>query len=198
MTIKKTKTNKFKIHKGGSYVKQRITNLEKKATSLNFKPQGQGIAKFGKLFDERSPEDIKKDNNTHTRNEDLFFREIGRPITNYNKNSRSVWETKYLDRVDKYIDKTNKASGLSRYQLLKRGQRRMNNNLYKTRAILERTQNPNWKLDNRNNKFDRMFTMTRKQLKKIQNNPDEYLKNPNNFMQNTQDKNVPSSYIGRI
>jgi len=78
----------------------------------------------------------------------------------------------------------------------------MNNNLYKTRATLEKEKSMDngytgWNPSNRNNKFDRMFTMTKKQLKHIRNNPRDYLENPDNYMQEPENmENTP--YIGQF
>lgn len=230
---KKTRSNMNKpnVMNGGFSVKKRINTLENRTKKTDFKPntgsmwsqstdegsfqrQGKGLAQFGKLFNNRTPNERKVVNNERDTNR--FFREVGRPInkTSYNRMDKDMrlenhnkWREQYLQRADTYLNNQNRTTGLSRYQLLKRAQRRMNNNLYKTRATLEKEmanmkkeQGHNysgWNRENRNTKFDPMFTMTKKQLKRIRNNPRGYLEKPEDFMHEPDNmENTP--YIGRF
>ena len=224
---KKTKSNPMKpngmnggamseenrlMFEGKGKVASRVAQLKQQEQDMGFAPntttkwnqstnqgkmerQGKGIGQFGRVFNNRTNEERKAQNNE--RNTDRFFREIGRPVTDYNKTNMEQWRANYIERADKYLDNKNHATGLSRYQLLKRAQRRMNNNLYKTRATLEKEHGYNWNRSNRNNKFDRMFTMTKKQLQKIRNHPRDYLDNPANYMSEPEGMaNTP--YIGQF
>ena len=222
---KKTKSNPMKpngmnggaMSEGNGKVASRVAELRKREQDMGFAPntttewkqstnqgkmqrQGKGIGQFGRLFNNRTNAERKAQNNE--RNTDRFFREIGRPLTKYNGTTQEEWRANYIERADKYLDNQNRATELSRYQLLKRAQRRMNNNLYKTRATLEKEKAKEagysgWNRSNRNNKFDRMFTMTKKQLKQIRNEPRDYLNNPDNYMSEHEGmENTP--YIGQF
>jgi hypothetical protein len=167
--------------------------LNQRAKELNQRAS-KGRARFGRVFNNRTNENRAA--SKRERNEDRFFRELGRPMTKYNTNNKEMWRKKYLERAEKYLNNTNRATGKDRYAMLKRAMRRMNNNLYKTRATLEHTHGPHWDPVNRNNKFDRMFTMTKKQLERIRKQPNDYLENPDDFMMDPEGENTP--YIHNI
>jgi molecular chaperone GrpE (heat shock protein) len=201
---RKTKTN---IMKGGGEFKkdwettspsvtERLARIENEFSNPNSGKtftlnKSQGLGQFGRYFNNRTNNQIKK-----KRGEDQFFRELGRPMTKYNTNNQETWREKYLERAEKYLNNNNRATEKDRYAILKRAMRRMNNNLYKTRATLERTHSPRWDRKNRNNKFDRMFTMTKKQLERIRKQPNDYLDNPDDFMMDPEGENTP--YIHKI
>jgi hypothetical protein len=167
-----------------------VSNLDRGIYSMRGQEYG-GLGQFGRYFNNRTNNQIKK-----KRGEDQFFRELGRPMTKYNTNNQETWREKYLERAEKYLNNNNRATEKDRYAILKRAMRRMNNNLYKTRATLERTHSPRWDRKNRNNKFDRMFTMTKKQLERIRKQPNDYLDNPDDFMMDPEGENTP--YIHKI
>ena len=136
---------------------------------------------------------------------------------------RLAWEKQFLERSEDYLTYDNKQHK-NRYEQLKLAKQRMNNNLTKTRAILEHTKaksyennspgvnthnvvtsngktskTHSWSRSNRNSKFDPMFHMTRKQLKAIQNNPQNYLENSNNFINSSNfDTMKLEPYIGKF
>ena len=135
-----------------------------------------------------------------------YLGQLGRPLTKYNSNyhSRTDWGNNHIKRANSYLNNVNHRSGLSRYALLRRAKQRMNNNLDHTREILykehkkSRGSKLGWNAVNRNNAFDPLFTMTKKQLKHIRNNPRAYLDNRNSYM-SKMNNNMPNTpYIGRL
>jgi hypothetical protein len=86
---------------------------------------------------------------------------------------RVKWEGNFLKRSDEYLNNDNQH--LTKYEKLKRANQRMKNNLNETRATLEKRKGYGWDRSNRNNAYDRMFNMSKKQLQKIRENPDDYL-----------------------
>jgi hypothetical protein len=115
------------------------------------------------------------------------------------EDNRLAWEKQFIERSEDYLTEDNKIHK-NRYEQLKLAKQRMNNNLNKTRAILENKKSQSyknnvqgvnthnvfssngktkkiysWSSKNRDSKFDPMFHMTRKQLKAIQNNPENYI-----------------------
>ena len=97
-------------------------------------------------------------------------------MNNLKKNQekdRVQWEENFLKRSDEYLNSDNEH--LTKYEKLKRANQRMKNNLNETRATLEKRKGYGWNRSNRNNAYDRMFNMSKKQLQRIRENPDDYL-----------------------
>ena len=148
----------------------------------------------------------------HIPTRDQLSNEEFRELDMQRREDRQRWEQDFLKRSDDYLDNQNRV--LSKYQQLKRAKQRMNNNLYKTRAVVEKyKKNSNnrepeynstgrritrgWNTLNRNSAFDRMHHMTKKQLRKIRDSPKDFLENPDEYMHDSETmENTP--YIGRF